>query len=358
MVNSNSGVEGGSGYSFQRCCVVFLLFEGFEKINSSNYFICLEHHEDFLFAFLDENGKLNKIDTYQAKKSRDDWKIDDDFCEIIGKITMVGKELLNDSMEKSVDYKHSLNFLTNRNILLTSKRENGVRQEKVKVQVSNSRKNYSDLSEGIRKNIESRISESMHESTQLERVYFQYIDFAQSYKSWQRELKGLAIEHFGQEVNDHEAVVVTLMQLLEEVAQTYNDDNKVLLSDLGKRITKNKIDETFKMFTDSRKSFDFWRKYSEQLSVQLEIKLPIRRRAKELLENCFDYFKDIQQVEYRKIYRFVESRKDIDELHVSEADCIVDLYRRYQNEFKPRLESYMVSFAVIAAYVETRGMYV
>ncbi|MFQ2237077.1 hypothetical protein ACK32R_15460, partial [Aeromonas dhakensis] len=81
-------------------------------------------------------------------------------------------------------------------------------------------------------------------------------------------------------------------------------------------------------------------------------------RAKELLENCFDYFKDIQQIEYRKIYKFVEARTDVDELHVSEADCIVDLYHRYQKEFQPRLESHMVSFAVIAAYVETRGMYV
>lgn len=141
MVNSNSGVEGGSGYSFQRCCVVFLLFEGYEEINSKNYFICLEHHEDFLFAYLDEHGKLNKIDTYQAKKSRDDWRTDDDLCEIIGKMTMVGKELISDPIEKSNDYQHTLTFLTNRNILLTSKKENGEKQDKVKVQVSNKRKN-------------------------------------------------------------------------------------------------------------------------------------------------------------------------------------------------------------------------
>ena len=86
-------------------------------------------------------------------------------------------------------------------------------------------------------------------------------------------------------------------------SKTYNDDNKVLLSEESKRVTKSKINETFKMFTDNRKSFDFWRLHSEQLSVQLNLKLPIRRRAKELLENCFDYFKDIRQVEYRKIYR-------------------------------------------------------
>jgi len=358
MVNSNSGVEGGSGYSFQRCCIVFLLFEGYEELNIENYFICLEHHEDFLFAFLDENRNLEKIDTYQAKKSRDDWKTDSDLCEIIGKMTIVGTELINDPHDKSNNYQHTLNFLTNRNILLTSKKEKNVKQDKVKVQVSNRREKYSELKRSIKKNIESKILQSILESTQLKNVHFQYIDFAQSYNSWQRELKGLSMEHFGQDVNDHEAVISTLMRLLEAAEQTYNDNNKVLLSDLSKRVTKEKINKTFNMFIESKKSFDFWREYSGQISSQLKIRLPIRRRAKELLENCFDYFKDIQQVEYRKIYKFVEARMDIDEKHTCEADCIVDLYRCYQEEFQPRLENYMVAFAVIAAYVETRGMYV
>ena len=137
MVSSNSGVEGGSGYSFQRCCVVFLLFEGYKTISLKDYFICLEHHEDFLFAFLDENGHLKKIDTYQAKKSRDDWKTDNNLCEIIGKITSVGKELLKDPLRKSDDYQHTLNFLTNRNVVLTSKKKRFAKQEKEKVQGSN-----------------------------------------------------------------------------------------------------------------------------------------------------------------------------------------------------------------------------
>jgi hypothetical protein len=358
MVSSNSGVEGGSGYSFQRCCVVFLLFEGYETINLENYFICLEHHEDFLFAFLDENRHLKRIDTYQAKKSRDDWRTDSDLCEIIGKMTAVGKELIKDPYDKSNDYQHTLNFLTNRNILLTSKQEKGVKQNKIKIQVSNRRKKYSDLSDDIKKNIEPRICKSILESTQLENVHFQYIDFAQSYQSWQRELKGLSMEHFGQDVNDHEAVISTLMRLLEDAEQTYNNDNKVLLSDPSKRVTRNKINETFDMLTESKKSFDFWRKYSEQLSKDLDLKLPIRRKAKELLDNCFDYFKDIQQVEYRKVYQFVEKRTDIDENHTSEAGCIVELYKCYLNEFSPRLEGHMIAFAIIAAYVETRGMYV
>lgn len=148
------------------------------------------------------------------------------------------------------------------------------------------------------------------------------------------------------------------MRLLQDIEQTYNDNNVVLLSDTRKRLMCNKINETFNMFTESKKSFDFWRTYSERISHDLNLKLPIRRKAKELLENCFDYFKDIQQVEYRKIYKFVESRTDIDEQHINEANCIVALYHCYLNTFNPRLEHHMVAFAVIAAYVETRGIHV
>ena len=356
MVSSNSGVDGASGYSFQRCCVVFLLFEDYESINLENYFICLEHHEDFLFAFLDEKGDLKQIDTYQAKKSRDDWKIDADFCEIIGKITAVGKELLKDDYPKSGDYKHTLHFLTNKKIVLTGKKEAKKKTQTEKIQVSNKSARYMDLHQDIKNNIEPRISKSILEGTQLDYIEFQYIDLPQSYSGWQRVLTGLSTEQFGSDVNDHEAVISTLMRLLQEIEQTYNDNNVVLLSDRSKRLTRNKINETFDMFTESKKSFDLWRMYSEKISKDLEIKLPIQRRAKELLENCFDYFKDIQQVEYRKIYQFVKSRTDIDELHVSEADCIVDLYRCYLSEYNPRLESHMVAFSVIAAYVETRGM--
>ena len=239
MVSSNSGVEGASGYSFQRCCVVFLLFEDYETINLENYFICLEHHEDFLFAFMDSKGDLKKVDTYQAKKSRDDWKIGSDLCEIIGKMTSVGKELLYDTYPKSDDYRHTLNFLTNRNIVLKSKKEKGTKQQTEKIQVSNKSTRYVDLHEDIRNNIEPRISKSILEVTQLDNVEFQHIDLPQSYRGWQRVLTGLSNERFGAGVNDHEAVISTLMRLLQDVEQAYNDNNLVSLSDQSKRLTRN-----------------------------------------------------------------------------------------------------------------------
>lgn len=356
--NSNSGVEGASGYTFQRCCIVYLLFDEFEELNSTEYFVCVEHHEDFLFAFLDENGLLRKIDTYQAKKSRDDWKTDQELCDIIGKITLVGKELINDSHPKANSYKHTLSFLTNKNISLKNKKEPKKKSISEKVQVSNNLVNYIDLHDEIKSHITSKLIDGeLADIKQLDNLRFKFIDLPQSNRGWQQNLTGLSAQVLGSNVNDHEAVITTLMKLLQDIELTYNNNELVSLSDKNKQLPKSKIDETFNMLVKNKKSFDFWREYSDELSRALEIKLPIKRQAKELLDNCFDFFKDIQQIEYKKIYRFVGERADIDAKHSNEVDCIVELYRIYINNYKPRLDSHMVAFAIIAAYVETRGMY-
>lgn len=356
--NSNSGVDGASGYTFQRCCIVFLLFDGFEDLKLTDFFICVEHHEDFLFAFLDEENKIRKIDTYQAKKSRDDWSTNKDLCEIIGKISLVGAELLKDSHPKSSDYSHVLNFLTNKNIVLKGKKEKGKKDISEKIQISNKSINFSSLHDEIKSNIQSKIVDGDNSNfLQLENISFKFIDLPQSYKGWRRILTGLSTEVLGDSVNDHEAVITTLMQLLQDIELTYNNNEIVLLGDENKRLTKVKLDNTLKMFIEYNKTFDFWRSYSDELSKKLKIKLPIKRKAKELLINCFDYFKDIQQIEFKKIYNFIKERTDIDENNSSEVDCIVELYNLYLSEYQPRLENHMVAFAVIAAFVETRGMY-
>lgn len=356
----NSGVEGGSGYTFQRCCVVYLLFDDYEKLNAEtiDYFICVEHHEDFLFAFVDENGSIKKIDTYQAKKSRSDWKTDQEFCEIVGKISLVGRALLNDTHPKVDTYSHTLSFLTNKNISLQSKKEKKKKQVSEKIQITNLSRSYIELHNEIKENIQSKLEDGkMADFTQLANLKFSFIDLPQAYKGWKTTLTGLSAQTLGKNVSVHEAVITTLMALLQDVELVYNNSGVALLTDKSKRLSKQKIKSTFAMFTESKKTFDFWRTHSEELSVNLQIKPPIKRKAKELLDNCFDFFKDIQQAEYKKIYKFVSDNIHIDEKHTSETECITELYQTFIHKHNPRLENHMVAFAIIAAYVETRGMY-
>ncbi len=357
-IYSNSGVEGGSGYTFQKCCIVHLIFENFNELSASNYFICLEHHEDFLFAFLDEKGNLHNVDAYQAKKSRDDWATDKDLCEILGKISLVGNELLNDSHPKSENYSHTLSFLTNKNISLTSKKaKKGEKTERVKVQISNKIIDYTTLHDDIKSNINSHLIDNNNVSLeQLEFLNLKFIDFPQAHSGWIDKLVGMSTRIFGKRLNDHKAAIDSLVTLLTGSELTYNNNNIVSLTDKKKQVQKNDIDDAFDILFSNKKAFNFWREYSDSLSKNLRIKLPIKRKAKEHLYNCFDYFKDINEIEYRKIFKFVEERSDIDDNHIDEVDCIVELYNTYLANHQTRLEKHMIAFAIIAAYVETRIM--
>ena len=72
---SNSGVVGSSGYECQKHWALYILLEQYNDIKDTKYFIFLEHYEDFLFAYMNKDEMINKIETYQAKKSAKKWTI-------------------------------------------------------------------------------------------------------------------------------------------------------------------------------------------------------------------------------------------------------------------------------------------
>lgn len=65
----NAGVHGAAGIEFQKHCALYLLFEEYDNLNDTKYFICIEHKDDFLFCYQDKEGLVHSIDCYQAKKS-------------------------------------------------------------------------------------------------------------------------------------------------------------------------------------------------------------------------------------------------------------------------------------------------
>lgn len=355
MTNSNAGVDGSAGYTFQKACVMYLIFDNFEHFKSKNYFIYLEHHDDFLFVYLNAQGIIEEIEAYQAKKATSDWSTDQELGEIIGKLTLVGESLRKDDHPKLETYSHKLTFITNRNISLCEKHK-GRGKLLEKIQASNTSASYKNLDEKIRENIKSKIVNYNYEEGEIDNVFFQFIDLAQTNKSWQERLLGKASKIFGEKVKDHAAALRTLKEMIDGIELTYNDGGVVSLGDKGKRIGKVEIDSTFKIINETAKSYDFWRNHSHQLKTSLNLKLPIQRKAYEHLENCFDYFKDINNIEHRRIYKFVEENTKIDEKHVSDADCIVELYDEFLKQHSTNLEDYIVAFSVIAAYVETRDI--
>ena len=115
----NAGVRAIEGFATQRNMALFIVLDNYEsKFDGAKYFLSLEHLEDILFCYLDDNGHAVKIETYQSKKkSTGSWKIGDDLTEIIIKILQTGKSLLKESYPKCESYAHDLFFSSNTDVL-------------------------------------------------------------------------------------------------------------------------------------------------------------------------------------------------------------------------------------------------
>lgn len=65
----NAGVHAQIGFILQRNTALSLLLNNYkDKFKDRKYFICLEHHDDFLYCFLDDDDKAECIEAYQSKK--------------------------------------------------------------------------------------------------------------------------------------------------------------------------------------------------------------------------------------------------------------------------------------------------
>ena len=114
----NSGPDAQNGFALQRNTAIFLLLENyFVKFQNKKYFVCLEHYEDFLFCFLNENDEAFLIEAYQSKKkSPDIWRLNNELFEILTKLLKTGQGLIQDGISRSSEYNHILYFSSNQTI--------------------------------------------------------------------------------------------------------------------------------------------------------------------------------------------------------------------------------------------------
>ncbi|WP_214657735.1 hypothetical protein, partial [Vibrio anguillarum] len=62
---ANCGVVALSGYEFQRNCALYLLLDGYEHFREEDYFLCIEHYDDFLFCFrTNDTERIKRIISY------------------------------------------------------------------------------------------------------------------------------------------------------------------------------------------------------------------------------------------------------------------------------------------------------
>ncbi|PHQ24591.1 hypothetical protein CLH62_17020 [Marinobacter guineae] len=353
--DTNAGVEALTGFSFQRNSAIFLVLENYDILVGSEFFICIEHHDDVIFAELNDSNEIDKIKAYQAKKSSSEWAVGKNLAEIIAKMTKVGSALEADQISKVSGYSHELIFLTNKSIRLgCGKKGKGEKFSEI-IRESNVFVCYSNLHGNIQSNILKRLGDFSFDDQQLDNLYFKYIDVGNTDRSQRHQLAGMLSDLFKDKVTDSAAAVDLLLKLFREVETVYNQGNKSKLLDVSKRVYSKEIFKAIDIICSKAKAFRLWRENAQDLSKALRIPVSKSSRYAEYLNDCFDYFKDLKQVEFQKIFRFVDDNRDIDEVSFSDVECITKLSERFARMHQTQLNETLVSFAIVAAYVETRN---
>ena len=256
---TNAGVHGSTGLEFQKHCALYFLFNKYQNLKDRKYFICLEHHDDFLFCYQTKDNLILSIQAYQAKKASTQWTLGKEMYEFIKKMIEVGLSLNADDMPKADNYKHDLEFITNNSIKLTicKKKDNNIT---ININESNSKVKFIDLNKEISSKIKAEVEKISRDNldviSELENISLGYIDLPKNNQMQKNCLVGEFNRVFGERVNDHKAAVDTLLLLFRDVENTLNQGNVAKLMDKSKRVDSKQINDALEIITTKKMAFE------------------------------------------------------------------------------------------------------
>lgn len=353
----NAGVHTNVGMDFQKHSALFLFLEKYRDIKEIRYFIILEHYDDIVFGYLDAHGKVEKIETFQAKKSSKEWKISQ-LYEIVKKILGNGLLLREDEIAKTEHYSQHQYFVTNQNISLK------IKEKKIEygrlVNASDSEVKFSLLEKPVQDNIKDQLRTTLTcsdvEINELDNITFKYIDLSQKSLSQREQLIGMFHTVFGDTVIDHKAALDTLVYFFHQVETTFNQGNVARLEDSSKRVESTEIEKVVGLVTTKKKAYDTWRRKAEEISRIMQIPLLDQRFFKFHYENSFDKFKDLKEIEHRKILDFVKGKKaDFNNFYADE-ECLSFLLSIFKKNVTTQLTDLQIKAGIYAAYFETKEL--
>lgn len=350
---TNAGVEALSGFAFQRNSAIYLILDNYASLVKNDFFVCIEHHDDVIFAHQDNNHKLTKVNVYQAKKSTSTWSVNSKFAEIIAKLTNVGASINQDEHPKSPCYTQQLHFLSNKSINLSCGKK-GKKSLSHRVKESDVQINYQDLHANIQSNILNKLDDFTYAPDEIGNVGFLYVDMGNIDKSQRNQLAGMLGELFKGQITDAQAALELMLSLFRKAETIYNQGNVSKLLDKSKRINGKEILLALNVITTKSKTFKFWREHARDIVKELKIPISKSSRYEEYINNSFDLFKDLQEVEHRKIFNFVNENRQVDNYCIDYSECITELHKEFFNNFQSQLSTEIVLFAIVAAFVETR----
>lgn len=355
-LDSNSGVHAQNGFALQRNMALYILLSDYDsKFKDNDYFICIEHHDDFLFCFLDSHGNCEAADIYQSKKTTTDWTITTLATPAL-KLLNTGIHVVQDNtLPKKDDFVYKLYFSSNRPIALkcpVSKVKN-ISPASIKINETNRLAPFKILPKKIQDFINSQLvnKASSHSQFDLEKLHFLYIDLPRADAEQQNQLTGKITTLFGKKVHDPKAAKDTIISLFRNVETVFNQQNKPKLLDPSKQVTSQQIESAINLITTKSKAFDYWRNQQRVVCNTLKIKPENKDFFQYTFEVAFDYFKSLEEQEHKKIFDFVKDNHEKSG-KFSEEDIVLDVYNLFLNENNTKFEQLELKAIIYAAYFE------
>ncbi|MCM5704843.1 DUF4297 domain-containing protein [Larsenimonas salina] len=364
----NAGVDAILGFEFQRNCALFLLLQNYDEIKEKDFFICIEHHDDFLLCYRTNcRSYIEEIHSYQAKKkSGSIWTINQKFIETVAKILEAGNDLRQDPIPKSSNYSHKLSFISNTEIKLTYKpkkieKENGKKEINHLLNEQRLSSQYNEIPSDIREHLEQKVSEFCskesitYHSDEFDNFNIEWVDLPRDKKRQKYILIGVIKENFSN-ISDAAAAVDLLLNLFREVESVYNQGKIVKLLDSSKRVEGEVVKQAINVINNEQKTFDLWRNHSKELSKELNIPIGIQNRHENYILDTFELLKDMKNHEHQIIKDYVKNN-DYSMLYCSHEE----IFKRYTEDITRskniNLDKINIFFAVLCTYVEYHGRY-
>lgn len=363
---ANAGIDALLGFEFQRNCALYLLLNDYDRFKGREFFLCIEHHDDFLFCYRTNcRSNIEEIHSYQAKKlSGSVWTITERFSEVIAKMLEVGNDLINDPALKCPSYTHDLTFVSNTDIKLNYKpsakeKKEGKKDIEYLLNEQRCKCSYDDIPDEIKdkinKNVDNfcRKKKITYHKPELDNLHIQWVDFPRNKKVQKDTLVGLMRRKFPH-VSDSLAAVELLLSLFREVEVVYNQGKVITLLDSTKRVEGDEIKKAIDIIETEQKTFKLWRDYSRELSRKFRVPIGVQNNHKNYIRNTFELLKDMSNNEHQIIKGFVrESDYSMD--HYSHDDMFDTYVSDIKSKHSMNLNDIDIFFSTLCSFVEHYG---
>lgn len=347
---TNAGVDAQIGFEQQRNTAILLLLEHYDTLKNREFFISIEHHEDFLFAFL-SSGELEEIEAYQSKKKASgDWRINQELGKIIDKILQAGKDLREDPHPKKQEYEHKLYFISNRNSVLKANNKNKKKseQESININSNNHTQPFSELPKGIQNTIIEYLC-TQNNSSELANLIVKFIDFPANVKNQKELLIGKLHTRFP--VTSPKSALETLITLFDNIGKTYNQGGKAKLMDTSKRVESTQIKTAISIITDEQKTYELWRKHSESFSEKMNLSIYSQNNAESTIQKTFEYMKNMKNIDHQRIQNYVREN-DLSHSYINHTSLINAYVQDVKVKYKLNISEENIFWTCLCAYVE------